>query len=63
MADVGAKSDELLPAGPSAALLGVHKATLARYEDRGLIKSVRTPSGHRRYRRGDVEALLTEAAS
>ncbi len=51
--------DDLLPAAAAAKLIGVHRDTLKRYEDRDhLIESLRTPSGHRRYRRSDVEALL-----
>lgn len=54
------RDDELLPVTAAAALIGVHRDTLKRYEDRDhLITSIRTPSGHRRYRRGDVEALAT----
>jgi DNA-binding transcriptional MerR regulator len=58
-------ANDLLPPAEAAALIGVHRDTLKRYEDRDhLITSIRTPYGHRRYRRGDVEALIThEAAS
>ena len=41
---------------------GVSKRTLYRYEKAGRIGSLRTPGGHRRWRREDVEALLTSAA-
>lgn len=37
--------------------LGVHENTVRRYADRGLIGVVRLPSGVRRIRREDVEAL------
>jgi DNA-binding transcriptional MerR regulator len=54
--------DDLLAPSIAAALIGVSRDTLKRYEDRdGLISSVRTPSGHRRYRRSEVEALITKA--
>lgn len=57
-------ADDLLPAAAAAALIGVHRDTLKRYEDRDhLIISIRTPTGHRRYRRGDVEALATRRAA
>lgn len=50
---------DLLPVGEAAALLGVHVDTLKRWEKAGRITSVRTPTGHRRYDRADVDALLT----
>ena len=37
--------------------LGVHEHTVRRYADRGLIGAVRLPSGVRRLRRSDVEAM------
>ncbi|QBC87350.1 MerR family transcriptional regulator [Mycobacterium avium] len=58
-----ASSDELISPGEAAALLGVHVDTVKRWERDGRISSLRTPLNHRRYRRGDVEKLLTEAAS
>ena len=51
--------DDLLPSGAAAALAGVSRDTIKRWESNGIIASKRTPTGHRRYRRGDVEALLT----
>ena len=41
----------------AAQRLGVHENTVRRYADRGLIKAVRLPSGVRRLRRADVEAM------
>ncbi len=41
----------------AAASLGVHESTVRRYADRGLIHAARLPSGVRRLRRADVEAL------
>lgn len=32
--------------------------TLGRWADRGLIRHVRLPSGHRRYQRADLDAFL-----
>lgn len=59
--------DELLPPAESAKLIGISRDTLKRWEKQGRISSLRTPHGHRRFRRGDVEALLSvgteEAAS
>ena len=58
-----ANPDELLSSGAAAALIGISRDTLKRWEAKDRIKSRRTPENHRRYRRGDVEKLLTEAAS
>jgi len=58
--DYGA-DDDLLATAESAKLIGVSVRTLYRYEDQGRITSVRTPGGHRRYRRADVERLLSRA--
>ena len=43
--------------------LGVHENTLRRWEDRGLIKAVRLPSGVRRFREEDIAALRTSMFS
>lgn len=56
-----------MSAGEVAALFGVDTSTVAGWADKGLLASFRTPGGHRRFHRADVEALLverpTEAAS
>ncbi len=39
-------------------LLGVHPSTLRRWADAGTIPCTRTPGGHRRFRRSDVERML-----
>lgn len=54
-------NDELLSVGDSATLLGVHTDTLKRWERAGQIESVRTPTNHRRFRRSDLETLLTSS--
>ena len=41
----------------AARRLGVHENTVRRYADRGLIRAIRLPSGVRRVRRADIEAL------
>jgi len=42
---------------------GVSVRTLYRYEEAGYIGSSKTAGGHRRFRREDVEALLTSRTS
>lgn len=54
---------EYLAIGETAARLGVSVATIRRWDERGALPSVRTPGGQRRFRRADVEALLTRKAS
>jgi len=52
------KDDILISLGKAAEILGVHKATLRSWDDRGIVEAVRTPGGHRRYRKSDIDALL-----
>jgi excisionase family DNA binding protein len=47
----------------AAKSLGVHESTVRRYADRGLIDSARLPSGVRRLRRADVDALARRTHS
>jgi len=47
----------------AAELVGMHIDTLASYAQSGRLPSMRTPGGHRRYRRSDVLALLTPESS
>ena len=49
---------EWLSLQQASALLGVHPATLRAWSDRGHIASRRTPGGHRRLSRADLEAWL-----
>lgn len=50
---------DLIRPREAAALIGVAVRTLKRWDDQGYLVSVRTPTGHRFYRRADVEKLLT----
>lgn len=51
--------DDLVSVATAARLLGVHAETVRRYEARGLIQAQRTPTNHRRFRVGDLRALIT----
>src|SRR3954465_50704 len=46
-----------------AQTLGVHENTIRRWEERGLLKAVRLPSGVRRFRPEDVEAMREQMFS
>lgn len=50
-------NEHLMP-GQVAEMLGVETKTVARWASNGLLSHVRTPGGHRRYKRKDVEALM-----
>lgn len=58
---------KFLPIRHAAARLGVHPETLRRWDNQGLITAHRTPSGYRRFKLSDLDALLqaggTAAAS
>jgi excisionase family DNA binding protein len=47
----------LLQVRSAAARIGIHENTLRRWEKAGYIQAVRLPSGVRRFREADVEAL------
>ena len=42
----------------AARILGVSTSTVVAYANQGVLRSFRLPSGHRRFRRADVEALV-----
>lgn len=46
-----------------AAAFGVSADTVTRWADAGRIPVYVLPSGHRRYKRADVDRLLTEASA
>ena len=47
--------DRMVPVNEAVKLLGISQSTLYRYEDQGLIVSLRTPGGHRRYSIMEIE--------
>jgi excisionase family DNA binding protein len=54
---------EMLNTKQSAALLGVSPKTIYRMEKKGLLQSIRTPGGQRRFNREDLENYLTASKS
>ncbi|MEV8630821.1 BldC family transcriptional regulator [Streptosporangium sp. NPDC051023] len=55
--DIGT-TERLLTLGEVARLFGVDPKTVNRWAQTDRIASIRTPSGQRRYREGEVNALL-----
>jgi excisionase family DNA binding protein len=49
---------DLLTASAAGALLGVHEETIRAWAKEGLIRHIVLPSGQRRYRRADIDAIL-----
>lgn len=50
--------DTLMTPGEVAALLRVDAKTVTRWAERGLIGSIKTPGGHNRFRKTEVDAIL-----
>ena len=57
-----ARAEQWMSLGEAASRLGVDEATLRHWADTGRVKTFRTPGGHRRFREGDVQALLQQEA-
>ena len=49
--------EPLMQVRQAARALGVHENTLRRWAERGLISAVRLPSGVRRFRAEDIDAM------
>jgi len=47
-----------LTSGQAAKRAGINRKTLVRYESAGKVHSFRLPSGHRRFRPEDIDALF-----
>lgn len=50
--------DEWVSPWDASKALGVSQRTVARLADRGDIRFIRTPGGHRRYAAAGIEAIL-----
>lgn len=53
-----AQEHEWLTLSDASKLLGVHPATLRQWSDEGKVRIFRTPGGHRRFSRTDIERML-----
>ncbi len=58
MAITSAHEQEWLTLSEASKLLGVHPATLRLWSDEGKVRTFRTPGGHRRFGRADIERML-----
>jgi excisionase family DNA binding protein len=54
----GDQATEWLTLGQAAKYLGVAQSTIRKWSDLGRVPAFYTPGGHRRYRRGDLDAFL-----
>lgn len=52
------RNDEVMTPAEVAAMFKVDPKTVTRWARDGKLSSFRTPGGHRRYKRTEVEALL-----
>ncbi len=50
--------EELMTSAEVAAMFGVNRSTPVQWAKTGRISAVRTPGGHRRYRKGEIIELL-----
>lgn len=52
------RDPEWLGLGEASRLLGVNESTLRRWADAGLVRTFRTPGGHRRFSPSDLQRLM-----
>jgi excisionase family DNA binding protein len=50
--------DDYMSVSEAASMLGVHRDTLRRWSDSGLVKVYRTPTGHRRFLRSELGEIV-----
>src|SRR5579862_1251384 len=56
--DATRREPEWLTLGQAARFLGVAQSTIRKWSDQGRVPAFYTPGGHRRFRRGDLEAFV-----
>ena len=54
------KERNWLSLGLASSLLEISEATLRQWADNGLVRAYRTPGGHRRFAREDLDAMLEQ---
>ena len=59
----GGEGSEWLTLGQAASYLGVAQSTVRKWSDGGRLSAFYTPGGHRRFRRGDLDAFLAGSSS
>jgi excisionase family DNA binding protein len=52
-----AGGDRLISIGKAAELLGVSVGTLRAWADKGLVHTIRLPSGYRRFTKGEIDEM------
>jgi excisionase family DNA binding protein len=55
------REPDWLTLGQAARFLGVAQSTIRKWSDQGRVPAFYTPGGHRRFRRGDLEAFLARS--
>lgn len=63
MANDTAAEADWMTLSDASKLLGVHPSTLRQWCDEGRLVAFRTPGGHRRFSRGEVERFLASSAA
>ncbi len=58
--DATPRSSQWMTLGKASQFLGVDDSTLRAWADAGRIQAFRTPGGHRRFARGDLDAFLRQ---
>lgn len=56
-------TDELLSPAEAAAMFHVNAKTVTQWARAGKISAIRTPGGHRRFKRSELEAALRAGAT
>ncbi|MBT8492762.1 MAG: helix-turn-helix domain-containing protein, partial [Deltaproteobacteria bacterium] len=59
----GSDPDELLTTRQAAEIVGVGTTSIKRWSDEGKLPAIKTAGGHRRYRRRDVEQLISDQSA